>query len=146
MAVDALELQRQQMAEASADTERARAENVRVFTKMWLTLGPDVVLVAGSTRHDQELLEARSLAGHRWNVLLNQEEQIVQEEMALAGRPKQRPSQPGDDIIPDRTIQKWEAAWSDETRGLREQLAALKELAKNERQELQSWRVDLRRK
>ena len=145
MAVDAYELHAQQMSEAEANAERARKQNIETFQRMWLTLGPDVVKVAG-TGHDPELAEAKSLAAHRWNVLLNQEAQIVRDEQALAGRPKKRPPQPGDDLLPDRTLEQRIAAWDDETKGLRENLAALKEITKIERRELESWRVDFRRK
>jgi hypothetical protein len=145
MAVDAYELHAQQMSEAAANAERARKQNIETFQRMWLTLGPDVVKVAG-TGHDPELAEAKSLAAHRWNVLLNQEAQIVRDEQALAGRPKKRPPQPGDDLLPDRTLEQRIAAWDDETKGLRVNLATLKEITKTERRELQSWRVDFKRK
>jgi hypothetical protein len=146
MAVDQYELHAQQMREAAANAERVRAENVQVFTKMWLTLGSDVVIVADGSRHDAALAEARSLAAHRWSRLLSQEEQIIRDEAVLAGRPKQRPSQPGDDIVPDRTIQKWNAEWEDQTRLMREELVNLKQSAKNERKALEGLRVDFRRK
>jgi hypothetical protein len=145
MAVDAYELHAQQMSEAAANAERARKQNIETFQRMWLTLGPDVVKVAG-TGHDPELAEAKSFAAHRWNVLLNQEAQIVRDEQALAGRPKKRPPQPGDDLLPDRTLEQRIAAWDDETKGLRVNLATLKEITKTERRELQSWRVDFKRK
>jgi hypothetical protein len=145
VAVGAYELHAQQMAEAAANAERGRKQNVELFTKMWLTLGPDVMRLDGAA-DDPELAEAKGLAAHRWNVLLNQEEQIVREEQALAVRPTRRPSDVNDWKLPKEAIERLEKAYNDETEGAREQLKLLKELAKNERRELESWRVDFRRK
>jgi hypothetical protein len=144
MAVDQYELHAQQMQEAAANAERARKQNIETFTKMWLTLGADVVKVAG-TAHDSELAEAKGLAAWRWSRLLDMESQAVAEEQAIAARPKQRPPQPGDDTVPDRTMTKWNAEWEDQTRLMREEVVNLKQSAKTERRELESWRVDFKR-
>jgi hypothetical protein len=93
--VDLVEQQRQQLAEQAAANERARTENIRVFQAMWLTLGADVLKLVG-TAHDAELAEAKGLAAHRWNVLLNQEAHVMRDEQALAESPKKRPSDQND--------------------------------------------------
>jgi hypothetical protein len=69
----------------------------------------------------------------------------VRDEQALVGRPKKRPTQSGDDLLPDRTLEQRIAACEEETKGLRESLAALKEIAKTERRELETFRVDFKR-
>jgi hypothetical protein len=143
--LDAHEKRHQEMREEAARTAAARKQNIEVFTRMFLALGPDAMKIAG-TAHDAELAEAKALAAHRWNVLIDQEAQIEREEQALAGRPKKRPPQPGDDLLPDRTLEQRIAAWDDETKGQRENLATLKEITKNERRQMESWRVDFRRK
>jgi hypothetical protein len=70
------------------------------------------------------------------------EEQVVREEQALATRPKNRPTQPGDETLPDRTIEQRAADWQAETKHRHATLADTKELAKNERRELERLRVD----
>jgi hypothetical protein len=47
-----------------------RARNVELSTKMFLSLGPDVMKIDG-TRHDAELAEAKASAAHRWGQLLD---------------------------------------------------------------------------
>ena len=105
---------------------------------MFLSLGADCIKVAGS-RHDAELIEARGLAAHKWEQLLGMEQQIQREEQQLAARPKSRPSQPGDEVLPDRTLAQRDAGWLDETNYKRDSLAALKEQARAERQELEHF-------
>ena len=83
---------------------------------LWLTLGPDVLKLDG-TRHDAELMEARGLAMSRWGQLLNLEQQVIREEQYLAARSKKRPTQPGDDLLPDRTLTERDRAWAEETKG-----------------------------
>lgn len=144
MAIDVYELQAQQMREQAAAAERGRQQNIETFVRLWLSLGPDVLKVAGNN-HDAELAEAKGLAAHRWSVLLDQEAQVQRDETALGARPKQRPSQPSDDSVPDRTLSKWNAAWEGDTKGLREQLVALKQEAARERKELESYRVDFKK-
>ena len=134
---DLLEGMRQQ-AEQAAAAEAARKANVETITRMWLSLGPDVLKLAG-TMHDGEIAEAKGLAAARWNGLVGMESQIQREEAALAIRPKNRPTQPGDDELPDRTLKQRDAEWQDKTKYLRDSLAALKDQAKAERQELESY-------
>jgi hypothetical protein len=67
------------------------------------------------------------------------EEQIVREEQQLAARPKTRPAQQGDDLLPDRTIAQRDADWQVETKNRRAGLEDLKEQAKRERKELESY-------
>jgi hypothetical protein len=125
-------------ARVEAAMAEGRAQNVRLFTKMWLSLGADVRNLTGN-RHDQELLEARHLAARRWEQLLSMEQQIVREEQQLAARPKTRPATPGDEVLPDRTLAQRDAEWLDATKYRRNLLAELKEQAKTERRTLDSF-------
>jgi hypothetical protein len=77
---------------------------------------------------------------HRWNRLVDLEAQVVREEGILAARPKIRPAQPGDEVLPDRMLKQRNAAWQDETKHKRGALAELKEQAKRERKELEALR------
>jgi len=129
-----------QQAEQTAAAEAARKANVNRFVELWLSLGPDVMKLDG-TRHDAELAEARGLAMARWFGLKNMESQIVRETQALAGRPKDRPARHDDDRLPDRTIEKQNAEWLDQTRYLRDSLEALKAEAKAERTLLEGYIV-----
>jgi hypothetical protein len=137
--VDLFARHQQEMAEQAAAAERGRKQNVELFTKMWLSLGADCIKATGSS-HRPEIDEALGLASHRWNQLLAMEQQVVREEAALATRPKKRPAQPGDEVLPDRTLAQRDAAWVDETKYKQDSLAALKEQAKRERKELESFR------
>lgn len=128
----------QEMAEQAAAGERARKQNVEVFARMWLTLGSDVLKLDGN-RHDAALAEARGLAVFRWNQLINMEQQVIREEQKLATRPKTRPVQRADDQLPDRTIEKQDREWQAKTEYLRTTLEELKEQAKRERKELESY-------
>jgi hypothetical protein len=133
--IDLLAQRQQEMAEQAAASERARQQNLRVFEAMWLTLGRDVLLLDGN-RHDAELAEARGLAVFRWNQLINIEQQVIREEQALAARPKKRPSAPGDDLVPDRTLAERDRAFEEESKGRRDGLEVLKAQAKHERASL----------
>jgi hypothetical protein len=133
------------MAEEAAAGERAYRQNVAVFERMWLTLGSDVIKVADGTRHDQALAEAKSLAASRWNQLLNIEQQIVREEQILAKRGKKRPPAHDEELLPDRTVAQRDAAYLDETKHRQSALAELKEQAKAERRELESFITTKRR-
>lgn len=75
MTGDQVEKARREAAEQAAAYERARQQNIRVFTEMYLGFGADVVKIAG-TGHDAELAEATSLAAYRWNQLLGMESQV----------------------------------------------------------------------
>jgi hypothetical protein len=126
-----------QAQEQAASAERGRKQNIELFTKMWLSLGADVLKLEG-TRHDQELAEAKGLAAYRWNQLHQMEQQVVREEQLLATRPKTRPAQFGDEQLPDRTLDERNRQWQDETKHRRAALSELKEQAKTERQLLES--------
>jgi hypothetical protein len=134
---DVAERQRQ-MAEQAVAAEDARKKNVRIFEAMWLSLGPDVLKLDG-TRHDAELMESRGLAMSRWNQLIGMESQAEREEAALATRPEKRPTQPTDDQLPDRTIEKQARDWEEQTKYLHVALAELRKLAAAERKELESF-------
>ena len=84
-------------------------------------------------------LEARGHAASRWSRLLDLEAQVQRDEVALASRPKKRPSEPGDDLVPDRTLAERDRAFEQETKVRRESLAALKDQAKAERRELEGF-------
>lgn len=143
--IDLIERQRQQMAEQAAAAAAARKSNVNRFVELWLTLGVDLLKVAGSNRHNAELQEAQGIAAGRWNGLVGMESQIQREEAALAGRPKKRPTQPGDDVLPDRTLEKQGQAWEEQTKYLHASLADLRKLAAAERKELEGFISKARR-
>jgi hypothetical protein len=105
----------------------------------WLSLGADILKVAGSNLHNAELAEAQGLAAARWNGLVGMESQIQREEAALAIRPKNRPAQPRDDALPDRALKQRDAEWQDKTKYLRDSLAALRAEAASERRLLESY-------
>jgi hypothetical protein len=103
-------------------------------------------MIADGSRHDPALTEAKGLAAARWNRLLNMEAQVRRDEQILAVRPKKRPSgQPGDDVLPDRTLAQRDAAWLDETKHKVAVLADLKAQVKRERAEVESYAVKSRR-
>jgi multidrug resistance efflux pump len=105
---------------------------------MYLTLGPDVMRLDGN-RHDAELAEAKASAASRWYRLVDLEAQVQRETANLAARPKNRPSQPADDQLPDRTIEKQARDWEERTKGLHVALADLRKLAAGERKELKGF-------
>jgi hypothetical protein len=137
--IDLFARQQQQMQEQAAANERAYRDNVSRLTEMFLSFGLSVIQVAESSRHDAALAEARGLAGHRWNQVLSMEQQIVREEQQLAARPKKRPSEVGDDLLPDRTIAERERAWEEQTKHMHAAHAELRKLAETERRELESY-------
>ena len=120
------------------EAARAREQNVRLFTELFLSLGADCMKLTG-TRHDSEMLEARGHAASRWEGLLNLEAQVERDEAALARRPQKRPTAAGDELLPDRTLAERDRAWEQETQVRREGLAALKDQAKAERNELETF-------
>jgi hypothetical protein len=124
---------------ASCGSRTCRVANVQRFVQMWLTLGQDCIPAAGSG-HRPEIDEALGLATHRWGRLLDMEAQIIREEQTLAARGKTLPTQPGDEMLPDRTISQRDAAYLDETKHRKAALAELKEQAKREREELEALR------
>lgn len=66
---------------------------------------------------------------------------MQRDEQNLAARPKKRPSEPGDDMLASEVIKRQEAAFEEETKSRRrESLAALKDQAKAERKQLESFR------
>jgi hypothetical protein len=130
----------QEMQEQAAAGERAYRQNVNRFVEMFLSLGPDCIKIAEGTRFDGQLTEAKGLAASRWHQLLSMEQQVVREEGILAARPKTRPAQPGDEVLPDRTLDQRNADWQVETKNRRAGLEALNEQAKRERQELEALR------
>jgi hypothetical protein len=76
----------------------------------------------------------------RWSRLIEMESQIQREEAALASRPKTRPAQFGDELLPDRTLRQRDAEWQEATKYRRGLLGELKDQAKAERKELESLR------
>jgi hypothetical protein len=136
---DAFAAQQRQMEEQTRAAEEAYRKNVSRFVEMYLTLGPDVTKLATSTRFDGALREACGIAANKWSQLLDMEEQVVREEAALASRPKTRPTQPGDETLPDRTIDQRNADWQEQTKHKRDALTGLKEQAERERKELEAY-------
>jgi hypothetical protein len=135
---DALAARQREMQEQAAAGERAYRQNVNRFVEMFLSLGPDCIKIAEGTRFDEQLVEAKGLAANRWNLLLGMEQQIDREEQHLAARPPTRPAQPGDEVLPDRTISQRSADWQVQTKYLHAAHADLKEQAKAERKDLES--------
>ena len=131
------EMQHQQQEQAAA-AERARVANVQRFVQMWLTLGQDCITAAGSG-HRPEIDEALGLAAHRWSRLLDMEAQVQREEAALASRPKTRPAELTDETLPDRTLEKRNADWQEQTKHMRAAHEELRKLAEKERKELESF-------
>lgn len=136
--IDIVERDRRAAAEQATRDEQARKQNVAVFEAMWLSLGPDVLKLDGS-RHDAELAEARGLAMNRWGALLGMEQQIQRETADLAARPRKRPSERTDETLPDRTLEQRNKDWEQQTEHKATALALLREQAKRERAELESF-------
>jgi hypothetical protein len=93
------------------------------------------------SNHHAEIDEALGLATSRWHQLLAVEQQVIRDEQALAIRPKQRPSQLGDETLSDRTLEQRNAGWQEETKHRRASLADLKEQAKRKRRELEALKT-----
>ena len=102
---------------------------------------PRCVVAAGS-QHEPEIREALGLATHRWNRLLDMEQQVIREEQQLAARPKERPVERIDDTLPDRTLEKKNADWQGQTRHMQSSLEDLRKLAETERRELEELRYN----
>lgn len=130
----------QQVDARGAEQARVRQQNVELFTRMFLALGPDAMKLDGNT-HDAEMMEAKALAAARWFRLLEAEAQAQRDEAALASRPKKRPAQPGDDVLPDRTLAQRDAEWVDATKYKQGALAELRDQVKTERRTLESFVV-----
>jgi hypothetical protein len=130
----------QELTEQQRAGERAYRSNVSRFVEMFLSLGADCIKIAEGTRFDGQLTEAKGLAASRWSQLLALEQQVIREERILAARPKTRPAQPGDEVLPDRTIDERNRQWQDETKHKRGALAELKAQAARERAELEALR------
>ena len=104
---------------------------------MFLSLCPDVLKLDG-TRHDADDGGQGARRG-RWARLLDLEAQLQRDDAVLASRPKKRPAAPGDDLLPDRTLEERDRAWEQETQVRREGLTALRDQAKVERKELECF-------
>jgi hypothetical protein len=128
----------QELAEQAAQGERARVANIQRFTQMWLTLGQDCIPAAGS-QHQAEVAEALGIATSRWSRLLDMEQQVIREEQQLSSRPKNRPAERTDETLPDRTIEKRNADWQEQTKHMRAAHEELRKLAETERKELDSF-------
>lgn len=115
-----------------------RARNVQRFTQMWLSLGVDVIRAAGSS-HRAEIGEALGLTVRRWEQLLNIEAQIPREETRLAVRERGRVPDPTDEYAPKELLAKKDSDHRQRVEGERAALKQLKEQAKAERKELESF-------
>jgi hypothetical protein len=131
--------QQRKMEEAAA-ADRARVANAQRLMQMWLSLGPDVLIAAGS-QHRPEIDEALGLATWRWSRLHDLESQCLREEQILATRGKKRPPAHDEELLPDRTVAQRDAAYLDETKHRKAALGDLKAEAKKERAELESYVV-----
>jgi hypothetical protein len=134
MTQDALAARQREMEEQARAAEEGRRKNVALFERMWLTLGPDCIRAAGS-QHQVEVAEALGIATSRWSRLLDQAHQVIREEAALASRPVERT----DEALPDRTLEKRNADWQEQTKHMRAAHAELRKLAEKERRELESF-------
>ncbi len=142
--IDLFARHQQELAEQAAAGERARIANVQRFTQMWLMLGQDCI-PAASSGHRPEIDEALGLATHRWGRLLDMEAQVQRDGQQLAARPKTRPAQFDDDKLPDRTLEQRNKDYAAETAGMEAALEELRDLAKSERRELESYIAKPRR-
>jgi hypothetical protein len=138
MTQDALAARQREMEEQTKAAEEGRRKNVALFERMWLTLGADCIRAAGS-QHQVELAEALGIATSRWSRLLDMEQQVIREETALASRPKNRPAERTDETLPDRTLEKRNADWQEQTKHMRAAHEELRKLAETERKELDSF-------
>jgi hypothetical protein len=138
MTQDALAARQREMEEQTKAAEEGRRKNVALFERMWLTLGADCIRAAGS-QHQVELAEALGIATSRWSRLLDMEQQVIREETALASRPKNRPAERTDETLPDRTLEKRNADWQEQTKHMRAAHEELRKLAETERKELESF-------
>jgi hypothetical protein len=126
------------MEEQARAAEEGRRKNLALFERMWLTLGADCIRAAGS-QHQVEVAEALGIATSRWSRLLDMEQQVIREEQQLSSRPKNRPAERTDETLPDRTIEKRNADWQEQTKHMRAAHAELRKLAEAERKELESF-------
>jgi hypothetical protein len=140
MTKDALAARQREMEEQVRAAEEGRRKNVALFERMWLTLGADCIRAAGS-QHQVEVAEALGIATSRWSRLLDMEQQVIREEALLANRPKNRPTELTDDTLPDRTLEKRNADWQEQTKHMRAAHAELRKLAEEERRELESLTI-----
>jgi hypothetical protein len=130
----------QELAEQAAAGERARVANIRRFVEMLLSLGQDCITAARSG-HQAELTEALGLAAARWEQLLNLEAQIPREGAQLAALERGRVPDPADEFAPTELLAKKDAAHRNRVESRRESIKRLKEQAKAERKELESYIV-----
>ena len=127
----------QEAARLEAEAARARGQNVGIFTRMFMSLGPDVLKLDG-TRHDAEMMEASGHAASRWARLLDLEAQLQRDDAVLASRPKKGPAAPATTFYPTARSKR-DRAWEQETQVRREGLTALRDQAKVERKELECF-------
>jgi flagellar motility protein MotE (MotC chaperone) len=135
---DAFVARQREMQEQARAAEEGRRKNVGLFERMWLTLGADCIRAAGS-QHQVEVAEALGIATSRWGRLLDMEQQVIREEQQRASRPKNRPTELTDDTLPDRTLEKRNADWQEQTKHMRAAHEELRKLAEKERKELESF-------
>jgi hypothetical protein len=69
------------------------------------------------------------------------EQQIERDTAALAARPKKRPGQRDDELLPDRTLEARNRQWEEETKSRHLGLAELRKLTSTERSELEAYIV-----
>jgi hypothetical protein len=135
---DLFERHRQQIEEQQREFERGRVANTQRFERMWLSLGPDVIRAARSS-HQPEIAEALGSAVRRWELLLNLEAQIPREEAHLAVLERGRIPDPADEYAPRELLAKKDAAHRATVESRRDQVKQMKEQAKRERKELESF-------
>lgn len=114
--------------------------NLETFEAMFLGLGPDVTRLEGS-RHDAEIMTAKTAAAGRWLRLQQLEAQVEREAAILAARPKERGYAPGDEFIADSLVERQAEAWKVQTDEMASSLEYLREEANRERAILTSFVV-----
>jgi hypothetical protein len=125
------------MEEQQKEMERGRARNVELLTKMWLTLGPDVLKLSG-TAHDMELSEARGIAISKWEQLLSLEQQIPRDEANLAVLERGRIAEPTDEYAPKELLAKKDADHRARIESRRASIRDMKDQAKRDRKALEA--------
>jgi hypothetical protein len=111
--------------------------NLAAFEALFLGLGSDVIKLDGS-RYDAELLQAKASAAGRWLRLQQLKAQVEREAAILAARPKER-GYPGDEFIADSLVARQAEAWKVQTDEMASSLEYIREQAKQERKELESF-------
>ena len=133
----------EEAAKQQQEVTQVRRNNVQTFTRMWLSLGADVLRAANNT-HADEINEALGIAAGRWSQLLDMEAQVPREEARLATMERGRAPDPADEFSPKELLDKKDKAHRERVEGTRSSLKQLKEEARRVRRELESFQAKRR--